>query len=69
MLLQMSNLICPLCPVERTSQLNLNLKKFMKHIQLFHSHQPYFSITCGLGGCLRRFTTFEIMFLHSIVVI
>lgn len=64
MLLQMTSLICPLCPVERTSQLNLNLKNFMKHIQLFHSHQPSFSITCGLGGCIRRFTNFQVFRNH-----
>ena len=38
----MPGLICPLCPYERTSQLNLNLTNCLKHIKLFHSHQPYF---------------------------
>lgn len=64
MFLQMSHLICPICPVERTSQLNLNLKNFLKHIQLFHSHQPSFSIKCGLGGCLRTFTNFQVFRNH-----
>lgn len=55
----MSSLICPICPPERTSHLKFNLTKFMKHIKLFHSHQPGFSITCGLHGCLRTFRNFR----------
>ena len=31
----------------------------MKHIKLIHSHQPGFSITCGLNGCLRTFKNFR----------
>lgn len=31
----------------------------MKHIKLFHSHQPGFTITCGIGGCQRSFTKFR----------
>lgn len=60
----MSNLICPLCPVERTVQLNLDLKNYLKHIKLFHSHQPSFSIMCGLGGCLRTFNNFQVFRNH-----
>lgn len=56
----MPRLICPLCPFERTSHLNFNLTEYLKHIQLFHSHQPSFSITCGLGGCLRTFRNFQV---------
>ena len=55
----MSSLVCPICPPERTSHLKFNLTKFMKHIKLFHSHQPGFSITCGLHGCLRTFKNFR----------
>lgn len=55
----MPTLICPLCPYERTSRLNFNLTDFLKHIKLFHSHQPGFSITCGLHGCLRTFKNFR----------
>lgn len=57
--LQMPRLICPLCPPERTVNLNMNLTDFLKHVQLFHSHQPGFSITCGLDGCLRSFSSFR----------
>lgn len=52
------SLICPLCPPELTVSLNFTLSEFIKHIKLFHSHQPDFSITCGLNGCLRKFTNF-----------
>ena len=44
----MPRLICPLCPPERTFNLNMNLTDFLKHVQLFHSHQPGFSIHVGL---------------------
>ena len=37
----------------------MNLTDFLKHVQLFHSHQPGFSITCGLDGCLRPFSSFR----------
>ena len=60
----MPGLICPLCPYERTSQLNLNLTNYLKHIKLFHSHQPSFSITCGLDGCLRIFHNFRTFQVH-----
>ena len=55
----MPKLICPLCHYDRTSKLNLDLPNFLKHIKLFHAHQPSFSITCGLGGCLRTFRNFR----------
>ena len=57
-------LICPLCPHELTVGLNFTLSEFIKHIKIFHSHQPDFSITCGLSGCLRKFTNFIIFRNH-----
>ncbi len=51
-------LVCPLCPRERTSALQLSLREYLKHIQLFHSHQPGFRITCGISGCARTFQNF-----------
>lgn len=36
----------------------------LKHIKLFHSHQPSFSITCGLSGCLRTFSNFQVFRNH-----
>lgn len=55
----MASLVCPICPIERTSHLDFNLTQFMKHIKLFHSHQANFTITCGLHGCLRTFQNFR----------
>lgn len=60
----MPGLVCPLCPYEQTSELNLNLRSFLQHIQLFHSHQPSFCMTCGLNGCLRTFTNFRVFRNH-----
>lgn len=48
----LSNMVCPLCPLIRKYD---NLTDYLKHVVLFHSHQPNFSITCGIGGCLRIF--------------
>ena len=44
-------LVCQLCPVERA----LSLPFTLKHIELFHAHQPNFRIMCGIGGCQRTF--------------
>ena len=51
--------VCPLCPPERTSHLNLSLTDFLKHVKLLHSHQPGFNITCGINGCIRSFKNFR----------
>lgn len=45
------SLVCPLCP---TLYYN-SLGDYIKHIELMHSNQPNFSVTCGIGGCLRIF--------------
>ena len=50
-----SMLVCPICPRELTVGLKFNLTEFLKHVKLFHSHQPNFSITCGVRGCMRSF--------------
>ena len=51
-------LICPLCPRERTCSLKFSLRDYVKHISLFHAHQPGFRLTCGIGGCKRTFENF-----------
>ena len=51
--------VCPLCPPERTSHLNLSLTDFLKHVKLLHSHQPGFNITCRINGCIRSFKNFR----------
>ena len=54
-----AQLVCPLCPRERTAHLHLDLTGFLKHIKLFHAHQAGFKITCGISGCQRGFTNFR----------
>ena len=48
-------LVCQLCPAERALSLPFTLKDYLRHIELFHAHQPNFRITCGIGGCQRTF--------------
>lgn len=48
-------LVCQLCPAERALSLPFTLKDYLKHIELFHAHQPNFHIMCGIGGCQRTF--------------
>ncbi len=52
-------LVCPLCPPERSCTLQFNTTDYLKHIQLFHAHQPNFHITCGRSGCQRTFQKFH----------
>ena len=61
----MSNLVCPLCPPDRTANLYLNISRLIKHIELFHSHEPSFRITCGIDGCLRSFHNFKVFRNHT----
>lgn len=60
----MSSLICPLCSNEQTAHLNFTLSTFLRHVELFHSHEPTFLITCGLNGCLRQFRNFRVFRNH-----
>ena len=46
----MGKLVCNVCKVYHTEILT-----DLKHIRLFHSHQPNFSIKCGIGGCQQTF--------------
>ena len=50
-------LVCPLCPASLSS-VSFKLTEYIQHIRLFHSHQPNFSLTCGIRGCSRTFTNF-----------
>ena len=52
-------LVCPLCPPELSSSLQFNTTDYLKHIQLFHAHQPNFHIACGISGCERSFRKFH----------
>ena len=35
------------------------LKRVMRHIGSVHSHEPYFKVTCGIGGCPRTYVNFK----------
>ena len=52
-------LVCQLCPAERALSLPFTLKDYLRHIELFHAHQPNFRIACGIGGCQRTFHNFQ----------
>ena len=54
-----TKLICSMCPPDTTAHLSLNLSGLLKHVKLFHAHQPGFKFTCGINGCLRSFTNFR----------
>ena len=54
-----AKMVCSLCPAERTEHLSLNLTSFLKHVKLFHAHQPGFKITCGISDCQRSYTNFR----------
>ncbi len=65
----LKELVPLLCPEMQTSLLHLSFPEYLKHLELF---QPHFSITCGIGGCMRTFTnlrTFRnhVSGFHSIV--
>ena len=49
-----STMTCPLCA--NVAHLSLDFKGLIKHLQLFHAHQPDFKVPCGIVGCSRRFT-------------
>ena len=48
-------LVCQLCQADRAHSLTFNTKDYLKHLELFHAHQPNFRVTCGIGGCQRTF--------------
>ena len=49
-----SSMVCPLC--SNVGHLTLNFKDLIKHLNLFHTHQPDFKVPCGIDGCSRHFT-------------
>lgn len=46
---------CPLCTEFQAPSYQL----LLPHIRLVHSNKPGFSITCGLDGCQRSFTSMK----------
>ena len=55
----MAELVCPLCPQERTAHLGFSLREYLQHINLFHAHQSGFQVICGIGSCARTFCKFR----------
>ena len=37
----------------------MNIRDYLKHVRLFHAHQPNFCISCGVHGCQRTFQNFS----------
>lgn len=50
----MFKLTCPLC--SNAAHLTLDFKGLLKHLNLFHAHQPDFKVPCAIDGCSRHFT-------------
>ena len=45
---------CSLCT--NGPRVRFSIRDYLKHLQLFHAHQPTFKVTCGIGGCLQSYT-------------
>lgn len=54
MMASTSKMTCPLC--SNVGHLILDFKGLIKHLSLFHAHQPGFKVPCGIAGCSRHFT-------------
>ena len=38
------------------SHLKFHVSDYIKHLKIFHAHQPNFKVICGIGGCQRNYT-------------
>ena len=47
-------LACELCSA--ASHLKFCVSDYIKHLKLFHAHQPNFKVTCRIGGCQRNYS-------------
>ena len=47
-------LTCELCSA--ALHLKFNISEYIKHLIIFHAHQPTFKDTCRIGGCQRKYT-------------
>ena len=45
---------CKICSA--ASHLKFHVSEYIKHLKIFHAHQPDFKVICGIGGCQRSFT-------------
>ena len=48
---------CSLC--NTLLRVSYSIRDYLKHLQLFHAHQPTFKVTCGIGGCCRSYTNIK----------
>jgi len=65
------NLMFSLCSA--ASHLRFNITDYVKHIKIFHGHDPSFKITCGIAGCQRTYNNFRtfvnhVLAMHNIVI-
>ena len=49
---------CSLCTINGP-HLRFSIRDYLKHLQLFHAHQPTFKLTCGIGGCSQTYTNMK----------
>ncbi|XP_065887419.1 uncharacterized protein [Dysidea avara] len=56
------NLTCSLCSA--ASHLRFDITDYVKHIKIFHAHDPSFKVTCGIGGCQRTYSNFRTFVNH-----
>ena len=45
---------CTMCSA--ASHLEFHVSEYIKHLKIFHAHQPDFKIICGIRGCQRNYT-------------
>lgn len=45
---------CTMCSA--ASHLKFHVSEYIKHLKIFHAHQPDLKIICGIGGCQRNYT-------------
>jgi len=50
---------CPLCSFEV-----LSISSCLSHLRLFHSSDPRFCVTCGIGGCATTCRSFSSLYSH-----
>ena len=55
----LSSKICPLCSFEV-----LSISSCLSHLRLFHSSDPRFCVTCGIGGCATTCRSFSSLYSH-----
>ena len=52
--------VCPVCATFEAPSLPF----LLSHLRLVHSHDPRFSVTCGLDGCTYTSRSFSALYSH-----